>query len=112
MVKCALDLPQFQVLPWEIEQGTCSYTIETLRHLHQKRNAQYHLLLSAEAAAHLDRWKDKEELLRLAPPLVAPREIPISSTQIRERLKKKLYCGHLVPAKALDYISANELYLL
>lgn len=34
----------------------------------------------------------------------------ISATYIRERLKKKLYCGHLVPVKVLDYIYENQLY--
>ena len=34
----------------------------------------------------------------------------ISSTTIRERLKKRLYCGHLVPGKVLDYIYQNGLY--
>ena len=34
----------------------------------------------------------------------------INSTVIRERLKKGLYCGHLLPRKVLDYIYQNRLY--
>ena len=34
----------------------------------------------------------------------------ISSTYVRERLSKGLYCGHLVNAKVLEYISAHNLY--
>lgn len=111
MLMLALDLPQFKIVTSEIERGGCSYTIETIRAL-QNKEERLHLLLSDEAATHLHKWKESEELIRLAPPLIAPREIPISSTQIRERLKKNLYCGHLVPGKALDYIRANHLYSL
>lgn len=38
------------------------------------------------------------------------RQLEISATDIRERLKKRLYCGHLVPGKVLDYIYQNQLY--
>ena len=68
------------------------------------------LILSDEAAAHLGKWKETLELTQLAPPLIGPRNIDISSTEIRVRLKKKLYCGHLIPAKALEYIYEHRLY--
>jgi nicotinate-nucleotide adenylyltransferase len=35
----------------------------------------------------------------------------ICSTDIRQRISSGLYCGHLVPAKVLDYIYENRLYL-
>ncbi len=109
MLKLALDHPKFQICPLEIERGGPSYTIDTLRIL-KKEGTCFRLLLSEEAALYLDRWKDSEELVRLSPPLIGPRERDISSTDIRARLKKKLYCGHLIPAKALDYIYAHRLY--
>jgi nicotinate-nucleotide adenylyltransferase len=34
----------------------------------------------------------------------------ISSTEIRARLGKGLFCGHLVPAKVLQHINKNFLY--
>lgn len=109
MLKLALDLPQFKITTYELDRDGCSYTIDTIRAL-QTEGVQFRLLLSDEAATHLDKWKETRELIRLAPPLIAPREIQISSTEIRERLKKKLYCGHLVPAKALEYIQSHRLY--
>ena len=109
MLKLALDHPQFKLSKWEIEQKVCSYTIDTIRAL-QKEGTQLRLLLSEEAAAHLDQWKETQELIRLAPPLIGPREIQVSSTEIRARLKKNLYCGHLVPSKALAYIHKHGLY--
>ena len=110
MLKLALDIPQFKISTLELDRRGPSYSIETLRAL-QTEGVKFRLLLSDEAAAHLDKWKDTQELIKLAPPLVAPREIQISSTQIRARLKRGLYCGHLIPAKALEYIQNHHLYL-
>jgi nicotinate-nucleotide adenylyltransferase len=42
--------------------------------------------------------------------LLSTRQMEISATEIRERLKKKLYCGHFLPVKILDYIYENQLY--
>lgn len=111
LLKRALaDLPQCKICDWELKRAVPSFTIDTIRALSQQP-VQLRLLLSEEVASHLDRWKEKEDLLRLAPPLIGKRQVPISSTEIRSRLKKKLYCGHLVPAKALEYILEHQLYV-
>ena len=107
MLKLALDHPQFKITTIELDRGGPSYTIDTLRALQIKG---LRLILSNEAAAHLNKWKETEELLKLAPPLIGPRENGISSTEIRARLKQKLYCGHLIPAKTLEYIKKNNIY--
>lgn len=109
MLKAALELPQFNITTLELDRPGPSYTIDTLRSL-QTPKAHFRLLLSDEAAAHLDKWKETQELLRLAPPLISPRIFPISSTDVRARLKKNLYCGHLIPAKSLEYIQKHRLY--
>lgn len=129
MVRLAVqDISCMEVLSNEVEDKKVSYTIDTIRSLPP---AKYHLLLSEESAASFTEWKEAEELARLAPPLIGCRKgefslpeqilllkkgltptksMEISSTEIRERLKNRLYCGHLVPAKALDYIERNQLY--
>lgn len=107
MLKLALDHPKFKVSTLEIDRKGTSYTIDALKEL---KSDHLRLILSDEAAAHLDGWKDSEELRRIAPPLVAPRTWGISSTEIRDRLKRKLYCSHLIPLKTLDYIRAHDLY--
>lgn len=129
MVRLAVeDIPYMRPLSWEVENQKTSYTIDTIRALPP---AHYHLLLSEESASSFMRWKEAEELARLAPPLIGCRgggqsphhsflekgwtptkSMEISSTEIRERLKNKLYCGHLIPAKALDYIQRYRLYSL
>lgn len=107
MLQLALDHPQFEITTLELDRTSPSYAIDTLRALQIKG---LRLILSQEAAAHLDRWKETQEIVRLAPPLIGPREVPISSTQIRDRLKKRLYCSHLVPAEALKHIEKHHLY--
>jgi nicotinate-nucleotide adenylyltransferase len=107
MLTLALDHPQFEIATLELDRGGPSYAIDTIRALQIQG---LRLILSEESAAHLDQWREAQELVRLAPPLVGRREIQISSTQIRDRLKKRLYCGHLVPAKALAYIERHRLY--
>lgn len=109
MLRLALDHPQFKITTHELDRPRPSYTIDTLRAL-QAPDVQFRLLLSEEAAIHLNKWKESEELLRLAPPLIAAREFPISSTDIRSRLGKGLYCAHLVPMNTLRYICSHHLY--
>jgi nicotinate-nucleotide adenylyltransferase len=134
MVRIALEgIPRFQITSYEIERNDPSFTIDTLKVIQGERKGeiQFRLILSEEAATHFEQWKDFRELIRIAPPLIGTRSTPalrgkvadslrsgftqtkifeISSTDIRARLKKGLYCGHLVPEKVLDYIKANNLY--
>jgi len=142
MVKRAIaPLPHFSLLDYEINNEKPSFTIDTIKHLknlyiEESQDIQIRLLLGDDMLEGLPRWKDIEDLLKLAPPLVASRlsspkwpdglsstafatlqtgttQIPIldiSSTEIRERLKKRLYCGHLIPFQVLDYIHQNQLY--
>lgn len=109
MLKLALDFPAFKICTLELDRKGPSYTIDTIREL-KEEGVKLRLLLSDEAAQYLHRWKETEQLVKIAPPLIGPRELKISSTEVRARLKKKNYCGHLVPAKALDYIHSHGLY--
>ena len=102
------DIPQFRICRLEIDSKAPAYTIDTIRSL-KKEYPSLRLFLSDESFAHFDQWKEPEELTTLAPPLIGPRT-NVSGTQIRARLKEKLYCGHLLPEKVLDYIHKNHLY--
>ena len=108
MLKLALDCPRFKITTVELDRKGVSYTIDTIRSLKMKG---LRLILSEEAAQHLDRWKESQALAELAPPLTGPRDMKVSSTEVRERLKRGLYCGHLVPAKVLAYIEKHQLYV-
>ncbi|MBI5272449.1 MAG: nicotinate (nicotinamide) nucleotide adenylyltransferase [Chlamydiia bacterium] len=48
----------------------------------------------------------QQRLLSLTPTKV----LEISSTEIRDRLRRNLYCGHLVPAQTLAFIRHKQLY--
>ena len=132
MLRLGLEgIPRFRITSLEIDRGGPSYTIDTLRAL-KTESSRFRLLLSEEAAEKFDLWREAGELIRLAPPLIGTRPggpsiqgphrealkngmIPtkameISSTEIRQRLKKGLYCGHLVPSKVLEYIGKHRLY--
>lgn len=114
----------------EIKRVGPSFTIESIEKLYSQSKEKIFLILSEDVATHLLSWKDAERLLKITFPLIGDRkmgllknvapklkkgvtEMPlneISSTEVRERLKKKLYCGHLIPYKVLDYIYQNHLY--
>lgn len=136
MVQLAIeDIPEFFMTHIEINREGPSYTIETVQELLKKsKDVQYFLLLGEDTLMGLSKWKDVEMLLEMAPPIVATRanylvkdlpkvlekatkkkkcEIPafeISSTLLRKRLARALYCGHLIPAKAYEYIMKHHLY--
>jgi nicotinate-nucleotide adenylyltransferase len=133
------DFEWAQVLDLELLSAGPSYTVETLKKLISmgKIEGSLYLLLAEDAAASMQKWKDTQALFELAEPLIGTRcgisakewgDMPpfiksrvkrgqiqispmdISSTRIRERLKKGAYCGHLVPGKVLDYIYQHCLY--
>lgn len=99
---------------------------------------EFSLILGDDAIPNFFKWHQPEEIIKLVPLYIGRRletEIDlsqltgnqeicnaikkgmtkttlyeISGTEIRKRLQKKLYCGHLVPEKILDYIYSNDLY--
>ncbi|MCX6990844.1 MAG: nicotinate (nicotinamide) nucleotide adenylyltransferase [Chlamydiae bacterium] len=142
MVKLAIKpIPFFSFCDYELQTKEPSFTIDTIKYLknHYKSEAQdleIRLILGDDSLEGIASWKDVEELLELAPPLIGSRnltpvnskglsslsldrlnkgltEIPIldiSSTLLRGRLKRREYCGHLIPSHVLEYIHQNKLY--
>ncbi len=118
MVKLAVaPIKGFLALDVEIKRPPPSYTIDTINLLVDDKHS-YSLLLTDDVYDTFFQWKDYEKIKEKVDIVVVKREksgleIPrmeISSTRIRERLKKKLYCGHLLPSIVLDYIYENQLY--
>lgn len=100
----------------------------------------FYLLLGEDSLLHFSLWKGAKELVQMIPLLIGCRKninlllnlealgfpeelnraiqlglietkvMEISSTEIRNRIKKRLCCNHLVPTKVLDYIIQNQLY--
>jgi len=126
MVKLLLsDINKVSICDLEIQRGGISYTIDTLRIL-QKRFSGIRLIITNEALKDFNNWKEYNEILKITKPLVVfrslkekipknfesfqMRNLEISSSDIRDRLKKKLYCGHLTSEKILNFIFSNNLY--
>jgi len=139
MVYLAIDnIPHFRLIDIETERPGPSYTIDTLKELQRDYpDHDFRLLMGYDAMRSFHEWKDPEEIVKIAPPVIACRNgkdfnmevaekdfvhqklkqgicpIPImeiSSTDVRDRIQKGLYCGHLLPPKVLDFILDNHLY--
>lgn len=135
------DVPRLVCSDLEVVRGGTSYTIDTLRALDATRTTsarQFFLLLGDDAAGSLPKWHEPEKIVQMVPLLVGRRQVKfditalqgypsifkavqkgltptslleISATQIRERIRKGLYCGHLVPGPVLEYIKQHRLYV-
>lgn len=124
--RLAALVPGFRACGIEGERPPPSYTIDTVLGLKKLNpDCAFTLLLGEDAARDLPRWHRVEELKTLIPLAIGKRitgeegfvgvHIPtplyeISSTEIRERLRKKQFCGHLLPQIILDYILEHQLY--
>ncbi len=136
MVELAIEhIPGFLLFDYEATTRGPHYTIDTIKYLikdSKKRggHTSISLILGEDITDEFMKWKDVETLVELATPIVGNRfkeslnKVPsilsenihtipmmeISATEIRKRLKNKLYCGHMLPAKVLDYIYHHQLY--
>jgi nicotinate-nucleotide adenylyltransferase len=116
----------------EVRRGGISYTIETLRDYARRfPGAELFYLIGADNVPSLPKWRDAQELARLARFVVIPRPgegavplpapfhgqtltgfpLGVSSSQIRARVKAGQSIDHLVPAAVAEAIHNNRLYL-
>ncbi|NOT06802.1 MAG: nicotinate (nicotinamide) nucleotide adenylyltransferase [Gemmatimonadales bacterium] len=107
----------------EVDRVGPSYTVDTLRAFHRAApSADLVLLLGADAAEELPRWREVEEVRRLARVEVFARagapggtvsvpRIDISSTDIRARVRRKQSIQFWVPPAVAEYIARHRLYV-
>ena len=117
----------------EIRRGGISYTVETVReYVRRFPEARLFYLIGADHAAQLPKWRQAEELARLAEFVVIPRPgmgaeaslpppfrgrtlagfpLGVSSSQIRGRVKAGLPIETLVPSAVAEAIRNKQLYL-
>ncbi len=130
----------FEINKMEIERGGVSYTVDTARELYKSLGEKPYFLVGADSFLSLHLWKNPNELISLARFVVIDREgkwqevksyikehfsklreekdfhfvsvrrVDISSTEIRERVKKGKSIKWLVPEKVEEYILARGLY--
>ena len=140
MLKLALaDEPDCHILDLEIKRHGPSYTIDTLKQLKKfwGNDVTLRLLFGADQLANFDRWKDWQQILQLAQPLVMQRpgqlairvpkgmniaywakciiqvdRIDISSTDLRNQLANNEPVDQaIVPQSVQQYIQRHRLYL-
>jgi len=130
MVELAMAAdPRFVLDRRELERLGPSYTVDTLRALRTECPADaLFLLVGADAARELPGWHEAEVLPRLArivaltrpgatpPPhplcadTLAVPAVPVSATEIRERVRRGAGIDGLVPAAVAAYIEEHGLY--
>lgn len=132
MLKLAIEgLPHFDYSEFEINKGEISYTVDTLIELRKKYD-EIELIIGYDNLIVFDKWHKPDQIFDLAKVVVMKRNadvhvksnhiyfdeaiildtptIEISSTDIRDRIKKGLSIDYLVPQKIKEYIVDNGLY--
>jgi len=126
------DNPCFEVSTIELDREGLTYTIDTLRTVHEQHPADdLYFITGADAMLQILTWKDPDEILELARFVAVTRpghdlgdlrergerivilEIPalaISSTDIRERVASGRPIRYLVPDQVRRYIDEQGLY--
>jgi nicotinate-nucleotide adenylyltransferase len=125
--------PRFTVSRVDIDRPGTTYTIDTLRDLREQRgaDADLYFITGADALAQILTWKDSDELFELAHFIGVTRpghtlsgdglpedrisllEVPamaISSTDVRDRVRRDEPIWYLVPDGVVQYIGKHRLY--
>ncbi len=116
----------------ELRRGGVSYTIDTVRDYARRfPGCSIHYLIGADHAATLPQWRESAELARLAEFVIIPRPgarpvalpeafrvrqlagfaLAVSSSQIRERVRRGLPIDLLVGPLVAEAIREKRLYL-
>lgn len=134
MLEAALDGDRrFEVSDHELRLGGVSYTIDSARHFREKfPGDELFWVIGEDQLPGLHRWREIGELARLVVFLVLsrpghadahPADVPglrlrrceghlveISSTEIRDRLRRGLPVDWLMPHKTIEYVREKGIY--
>jgi nicotinate-nucleotide adenylyltransferase len=124
------NAPGFAVEATELDRPGPSYTVPTLEALHRRESrSEFMLLLGADAATDLPKWREAARIPELARIAVFARpgspvptssfisqviEVPtidISATEVRRRVFRGQSIRYWVPDAVEEYIARHRLYL-
>ena len=137
-VLATIDCPYFSVSRIEIDREGASYTFDTLKELcamPKYKDAEFYFITGLDAVLDIVSWKNPEEVMKLCKfvavsrygythkrmeslpqeirSAIIPLEIPllaISSTELRDRVRRNWSIRFLVPDAVEDFIVKNGLY--
>jgi len=127
------DNPSFSISDMELKRKGISYTVDTLRELKRSYSkSEIYFLTGSDVLDEIHTWKNPEQICELAQVVIARRPgfdeidpenhfakksilvditgVDLSSTQIRERVKKGRSIKYLVPDVVEAYIKKKKLY--
>jgi nicotinate-nucleotide adenylyltransferase len=129
MLELALNGRQdFVVDTWELEQQGISYTIDTVEHLYRSKNVEGRLglIMGDDLLEGFHTWRNAERLAEMVDIIVATRDgedkadmrystidnspLPVSSSEVRERIRAGKAFRYLVPESVYGYIRTHDLY--
>lgn len=134
MLSAAIEWDRrFEISDYELSRGGVSYTIDSARHFRALYpQDDLYWIIGGDQLPKLHLWKDITELARLVefiflerpgyPVKAAPLSpglrlrrcdghlLAISSTELRDRMKRDLSLDYFVPHKAIVYIKEKKLY--
>lgn len=131
MVKSAIaNFAGFEALDIEIKRGGVSYTIDTVKELTPLYPAaRFYLIIGSDLANSLAGWRNFQELKELVKIIAVQRKesplrekddfiiadispIDISSSRIREMIKRGESVKELIPKEVGEYIREHRLYCI
>ena len=135
MLRAAVEWDQrFEISDYELRKGGISYTIDSARYFRGLfPHDELYWIIGGDQLPKLHLWRDIAELASLVEFIflerpgypVKPREdipglrlrrcdghlLAVSSTELRERARRRLSLDYFVPHKAIVYIREKALYL-
>ncbi len=137
-ILATIDCPYFRVSRVEIDRVGQSYTIDTLRdlkNLPEYADAELYFITGLDAVMDIVKWKNPEDIIDLCKfvavsrygythkrmeelpeqlrSVIIPLEIPllaISSTELRDRVRRNWSIRFLVPPSVENFIKHKSLY--
>ncbi|MCD6334205.1 MAG: nicotinate-nucleotide adenylyltransferase [Candidatus Latescibacteria bacterium] len=127
--------PRFELSSIELERPGKSYTVDTLRQMRESFGPEVELcfIIGTDNVPEIRTWKEPERIFDLAEVIVATRpgfdphemnapfaermtfiptpEIAISSTEIRQRVKRGQPIRYWVPKEVERYVEEKRLYV-